>query len=160
MLIKCSFSFLWWLIITLWILQFSLNSWNNKEPFFFLLINCNCYDNRMEEITFWINNFLNQRLMHCPTAPVQLTVLSLHENVSYKFINQVLKQIFIIINFYHKLMRTDGIINQNLSSLSNGWNKQNNIRRELMAGFNFFTFRNFFIKPENNNFSQSIIFPP
>ena len=128
--------------------QLPLNSWNRRvKAIFFILLLLNYLNDSMLNITIRFFNLFNQRPMYCPIILIQEpTSLGFFDNIVDKLIYSMLKQFLIIIYLYHKLIRTDNVVKQKNSSLSNGRNKRYNFRHEFMASINIFTFRNFFFR--------------
>ena len=133
---------------------------------FLILISCNCDQNCIKKKMFWFFNFLTQGVMNWLwTAQQYLCNLLFWASLimPHKFIDQMLKLILFIINFYNKLI-TDRIINENKSYLTKGPNKQNNFRHEIRTDIKIFTSRHFFkslqVEKEREILNNTINFTP
>ena len=134
---------------------------------FLILISCNCDQNCIKKKMFWFFNFLTQGVMNWLwTAQQYLCNLLFWASLimPHKFIDQMLKLILFIINFYSKLLITDRIINKNKSSLTKGPNKRNNFRHEIRTDIKIFTSRHFFkslqVEKEREILNNTINFTP
>ena len=116
---------------------------------------------------FWFFNFLTQGVMNWLWAAQQYLCNLLFWAsliMPHKFIDQMLKLILFIINFYNKLLITDRIINKNKSSLTKGPNKRNNFRHEIRTDIKIFKSRHFFkslqVEKEREILNNTINFTP
>ena len=85
--------------------HFSMNSLTKELNDIFSLQACKSNNHRMEKVTNWRFNVLTKWSMNSPMIPVQITILSLFDNTTNKFLNLMLKQSLVIVDRNYKFFR-------------------------------------------------------
>lgn len=85
--------------------HFSMNSLTKELNDIFSLQACKSNNHRMEKVTIWRFNVLTKWSMNSPMIPVQITILSLFDNTTNKFLNLMLKQSLVIVDRNYKFFR-------------------------------------------------------